>query len=262
MDIVQKDADDISWLEAGNGEPVIFLHGMPGSSLSWQPQMENMAHKYRIIAWDMPGYGKSVFRKDLENPEAMAERFANWMKMDLKLEKAHIVGLSLGAMIAMELALSHPELVDKLVLLDTSPKFGLDGNSDAQEFINSVALPMKDGMPLSEMCYAILTDLMSSDHSQEDLQKAKDALITTSEGLIHAAIMIGNHDVHDRLSDIQHKTLVMTGELDTATPPEYGKIIGDLIPTANYIDVPDSGHLSNLENSNFVNHQILSFLSS
>lgn len=246
----------IGWHEAGQGDPVLLLHGMPGSAFSWLPQMEGLPG--RKIAWDMPGYGDSTHRPDLVSPAAMAAFLAERMDDTLGLGGGcHVVGLSLGAMIAMELALLQPRLVWSLVLLDTSPKFGLDGTSKAEDFVTSVETPFRNGTSLEDLCHSILTDLVGPDCPEHVFDAALAAMLrVTPEGLVHAARLIGNHDALERLSGIAAPTLVMTGQYDTATPPAYGRMIASRILGSRFVEAPGAGHLSNLENTSFVNDAI------
>lgn len=249
-------ANGIGWHESGQGDPVLLLHGMPGSALSWLPQMEGLPG--RRIAWDMPGYGDSTHRPDLMSPAGMAAFLAERMDDTLGLGGGcHVVGLSLGAMIAMELALSRPRLVWSLVLLDTSPKFGLDGTSKAGDFVASVETPLRDDTPLEDFCHSILTGLVGPDCPAAVFDAALAAMLrATPEGLVQAARLIGNHDALERLSGIAAPTLVMTGQHDTATPPNYGRMIAGRIPGSRFVEAPGAGHLSNLENASFVTDAI------
>ncbi|WP_299847817.1 alpha/beta fold hydrolase [uncultured Roseovarius sp.] len=252
---------DVSWIEAGEGPSVVFLHGMPGSSQSWGPQMQVLSKSHRVIAWDMPGYGGSDHIAALTTPTKMAAFLATTMREDFKTNAAHVVGLSLGGMIAMELALADPELVQSLVLLDCSPKFGLDGGSDAEEFVASVRTPLESGTPVAELCEAIMRDLVAPECSETVFDAALAAMSrATPEGLVQAATLIGNHDALDRLARIETRSLVLVGASDTATPPAYSKVIADAIPGAMMVEVPGSGHLSNLENHEFVTAQLQRFL--
>jgi 3-oxoadipate enol-lactonase len=252
----ERQSNGIAWYEVGKGDPVLFLQGMPGSALSWLPQMEGLPG--RKVAWDMPGYGNSMHRPDLETPAGMAAFLAERLEDTLSLGSGcHVVGLSLGAMIAMELALLRPKLVWSLVLLDSSPKFGLDGSSTAADFVASIETPLREGTPLQDLCHAILTDLVAPDCPAPVFQAALTAMLrATPDGLVQAARLIGNHNALERLSGITAPTLVMTGQHDSATPPAYGQIIADLIPCSYFVEVPGAGHLSNLENASFVTEAI------
>ncbi len=257
----EKRENGFAWEEIGNGAPVLLLHGMPGSCTSWDPQFEAFSAKHRVAAWDMPGYGRSDHRVELDTPALMADFLADRMRGEMGLGPCHVVGLSLGGMIAMELALAHPDLVRSLVLLDSSPMFGLDGGSDAGEFVASVRQPLTEGTSVAELCRVILKDLVGSGFEGDAFEAGLAAMArATPEGLVQAATLIGNHNALGRLENITAPTLVMAGAQDTATPPAYSKVIAERIPGAILDEIPESGHLSNLENPEFVNTRIAAFL--
>lgn len=252
---------DVAWTETGAGPAVLFLHGMPGSRTSWAPQFSALSKTHRCIAWDMPGYGDSSHRADLDTPAKMAAFLAGVMTEGMGVTQAHVVGLSLGGMIAMELALARPDLVASLVILDASPKFGLDGGGDAAGFVQSVRMPLDGGTSVRDLCDAILQDLMAPDCADDIRQAALDAMArATPDGLVQAATLIGNHDALDRLAGIAARTLVLVGAQDTATPPAYAQVIAGRIPGARYAEIPGAGHLSNLEAATEVNQRLSGFL--
>ena len=126
--IIDVDETPIAWREAGEGAPVLFLHGLGMTRTGWDAQLEALAEGYRCVAWDMPGYGVS---EPLVEFSLAAAADSAAMLIDRLGGSAHVVGLSMGGMIALQLALRHPECVRSLSLIDTSPAFGLDGTDPA-----------------------------------------------------------------------------------------------------------------------------------
>jgi len=124
---VDRERDGFAWREAGEGELVVLLHGLGGSRISWEPQLAALGTHRRVVAWDLPGYGASTPLPD--GPltfRALAGAVARFVHV-LGEHRAHVVGISMGGMIAQYLAAWHPEVVRSLTLLSTSPAFGLDG---------------------------------------------------------------------------------------------------------------------------------------
>lgn len=253
----------LSWLETGPGPAtILFLHGMPGSADSWVPQLARLGSDCRAIALDLPGYGGSSLRPTIDTPRRMAAFLADVMPDALQIDgPAHVVGLSLGGMIAMELAAARPDLVASLVLLDTSPKFGLDGTSTAEGFVASVTGPLAAGLPLDEMCAAVMRDLVGPSCQPAAFDEALAAMRrATAAGLVQAARLIGNHDATATLGQIGAPTLVMTGQDDLAIPSSSGRLVATGISDAIFEEIPRAGHLSNLENPDFVNDRIFRFI--
>lgn len=107
-----------AYLSAGEGNPVIFLHGAGAGAVTWYPSIGAISKSFHVIAPDIVGYGES------DKPDAPYDRdyFSSWLKkflLSLNIPKAHIVGLSQGGAIALQFVLDNPEMVDKLVLVDS-----------------------------------------------------------------------------------------------------------------------------------------------
>ena len=116
-------AAGIRYQEAGTGStPIVCLHGIGGDAASFQPQLDDLADSYRIISWNMPGYGGSV---SLEHPTfpKLATALRDFLDT-LNIDQAHLCGQSIGGMIAMEMAYLFPERVASLVLIGTTSAFG------------------------------------------------------------------------------------------------------------------------------------------
>ncbi len=125
---VDASGPTIAWRERGAGPtpPVLLLHGLGGSRISWEPQLAGLSATRRVVAWDLPGYGDSA---PLDVPitfDALADAVAR-CAAEIDAPEVHLVGISFGGMIAQYTAARHPALVRSLTLLATSPKFGLDG---------------------------------------------------------------------------------------------------------------------------------------
>ena len=103
----------------GEGEPLIILHGLFGTLENWGSQIKQLSQHYQVIAADMRNHGRSEWSDDIDYP-LMAEDIKRLIE-HLKLEKAHIIGHSMGGKAAMQLALITPELIDKLIIVDIAP---------------------------------------------------------------------------------------------------------------------------------------------
>ncbi|MGI9378294.1 MAG: alpha/beta fold hydrolase, partial [Methyloligellaceae bacterium] len=103
----------LSFRETGTGDPIVFLHGLNGNSGSWEKQFEQLVDKFRILAWDAPGYGQS----SLQDPDVdrYVEVAAEWLQ-GRDAGQATVVGHSMGGVVAARLAINHPQLVRRLVL--------------------------------------------------------------------------------------------------------------------------------------------------
>jgi 3-oxoadipate enol-lactonase len=258
---VDGDERPVAWREAGTGPLVLFLHGLGTTRTGWEPQLRGLASGYRCAAWDMPGYGASAPAAGPLTFAALADAAVGLVER-LGAEAAHLVGLSLGGMIAQHTALRHPGRVSSLVLVDSSPAFGLDG-TDVQEWMRLRLDPLDRGVTPAGMAEGVLRSVMGPDAPGEALAEAVASMRRISpDGLRAAVRCLPSHDLRGRLGRIAAPTLVLVGEHDHETPVEYARALADGIESAVLEVVPGAGHLSNLEAPEAVNDLIRRFLDS
>lgn len=251
----------IAWRETGLGEPVILLHAMAGSSTAWMPQLGCLGKKYRCIAWDMPGFGKSTPLGDSSRMVETVLALRNFVTNSLGLNSAHFVGLSVGGMILQHFGAAHPDMIKSLVILDSSPKFGFGGDSDATEFVSSILGDLDSGKSVEEFSNGMVRAIVGPQCPEIIKVEAIAAMSrATSAGLKLTTHLIGEHDALEKLQGIKSPTLVMAGENDTDTPPAYARYIAEQIDGARFEMIDNAGHLSNLENADAVNRHLLDFI--
>lgn len=243
-----------AWREAGEGPPLVFLHGLGGTRGAWNPQLEHFASTRRCLAWDMPGYGAS----DPEDPltyRCIAERVVTFLD-DADVATADVVGLSFGGMHALHAALAFPERITKMVLTNTSPAFGLDGTL-AATWIKSRLDPIEAGETpatmASEVLQAISATVLRPD-ILDDLVVAFGRI--SSEGFIAAVRCLPHNDIRGQLWSISQPSLVIVGELDTETPVSYAQVLAGGLPDAKLEILTGVGHLAPSEDPTRF-HQLL-----
>ncbi|HEX6657518.1 MAG TPA: alpha/beta fold hydrolase [Ilumatobacter sp.] len=254
----------VAWRQAGphDGEQVVLLHGLGGSRTAWEPQLAALADAgYRAAAWDMPGYGASALIEPVTFA-ALADAVGRWLDA-LGAESAHVVGLSLGGMLAQHVALLMSDRVRSLALLDTSPAFGLDGTTTATEWLDQRLRPLASGETPATIAPAVMRSIMADTVATHALAAAIAAMERIpSTGLAAAARCLVTHDLRGRLQQIVAPTLVLVGEHDRETPLSYSAYLADQIEGATLAVVSGSGHISNLEQPDEVNRLLLEFLGS
>ena len=109
----------IHYLEAGRGAPVILLHGSGGEGARWMPTIQGLAPDFRVIAPDQIGWGASDKPLTIYHSGVFAEFLARFMK-EIGVPKATLIGQSMGAVVALQMAVNYPQLVDRMVLVNTS----------------------------------------------------------------------------------------------------------------------------------------------
>lgn len=248
----------VAWREAGNGPPVVFLHGLGGSREAWGPQLRGLCNRFRCIAWDMPGYGASKPLTPLTF-RGIAESLVGFFD-ELEIESADLVGLSFGGMHALHTAIHHPDRVDRMVLADTSPAFGMDGTT-VEEWTSARLAPLDAGATPADLAESVIDNITATTLSGPVRSETLAAFSRIStEGFRAAVHCLPTNDIRDRLGNIHHQTLVVVGELDTETPPSYAKVLADGLQNSELEILAGVGHLSPTEAPERFNDLVADFL--
>ena len=132
------------YMVVGEGHStLVFLHGLGGDHTNWQPQFAEFASDYRCVAWTLPGYGLSPPLEALTWPN-LSDMLARVLD-DIGVDRATIVGISMGGYIAQQFAADYDERVDRLVLAATSSEFGRGSASFSERFLAARLKPLDDG---------------------------------------------------------------------------------------------------------------------
>lgn len=248
----------IAWRESGDGPPVFFLHGLGGTRIAWGAQLRGLSDRFRCIAWDMPGYGDSDPLTPLTYA-GIADRFVEFLD-HLGVERADVVGLSFGGMHALHTALNHPSRINRMVLADTSPAFGMDGTTK-EEWRSARLAPIDAGhtpADAAEMVVDAISSIPLTGQIRDETIAAFGQI--SSEGFRAAVHCLPDNDIRDQLSSITHESLVIVGELDEETPVSYSQTLVDGMANAHLEIIPGAGHLSPAEAPNEFNALVSRFL--
>ncbi len=263
----------LSYHIIGRGPPLVFIAGLGMDHVSWLNQIPYFQQRYTVVLPDNRGMGQSTGSDDPYTTELMAEDVAALLTK-LHFEKAHIVGNSMGGMIAQEFALSHPEMVDKLFLCSTfakHPEMITLLKKGLSQFINHNDTDDISFLPESftfrQVFSLLLKHVFSKDflHLHEKmitdtLQRylSQDTFVETFLKQLHA---IYHHDTVDRLYQITSETLVLTGSNDLLVPTYCSELLADHIPNATLRIVDDATHGFHIQQPDEFNQIIDSFLS-
>lgn len=249
---------DVAWREAGNGKPVVFLHGLGGTRIAWGAQLRSLRDSFRCIAWDMPGYGDSAPLVPLTF-EGIADRIMTLLDT-LELDAADLVGLSFGGMHALHAALAHPHRVRRMVLADTSPAFGMDGTKPA-DWIRDRLAPIEAGGSPADAAEAVIDAITAVPLTGV----VRDETIAAfgripSAGFEAAVRCLPTNDIRSRLSELAQDCLVIVGEHDAETPISYATALADGLQNAELAVIDDVGHLTPAEAPETFNRLVADFL--
>lgn len=250
----------ISCLRQGQGEPVVFLHGIGGGAKSFLRQLEGLSGEFDCIAWDAPGFGRStpLASVTFENLAAALNKLMD----DLGLQSAHIVGHSLGGMIAQEYVARYPARVRSLVLACTSPAFGWPDGDWQKQFIEARLGPIERGMTMEENARELLPSLLVR-ADPHDVELAIACMGEIPAPTYKATVRcLVTFDRRASLADIKVPTLALASENDRAAPASVLEKMAARIPGARFVCLKGLGHLSYMEDPKAYNDEIRRFVGS
>lgn len=248
--------------DEGAGTPaVVLLHAFPLNSDMWDAQLAALSSRWRVVAPDLPGFGKSdPLDPDKYSMESFAAEVAALLD-ELGIEQAVIGGLSIGGYIAFALARWHRPLVKALVLADTR------ATADAPEVAErrvTQQREIRDEGPAGVIETSVETLLCeyTHEHRPEVVARARALMSrSTPTGMIGALeAMLHRPDATDELAALDVPVLVVVGEHDKPSPPSVAEEMVELLPSAQLAVMPRAGHLSNLEAPEEFNRALVSFL--
>lgn len=260
MPITTANGININYQIAGSGEPLVMIMGFSADSKSWMYQVPVFSRKFQVITFDNRGIGESEKPKPPYSTKGMADDTIALMNC-LGIKKAHVLGISMGGMIAQEMAINYPERVSKLILAATYACNDDGMNGPSEELNAALDLPIKDfvkklrGIATSGFLMKnILVPLLNL-----KLKKLDEFGTDGMKGQLEAC---KNHDTAKRLKSIQSTTLVIVGTKDRVLKPTSSKLLAQEIPMAHLVEVENGSHLFCMDMKKRFNDEIMSFLQS
>ena len=249
--------------EHGQGEPLLLIQGLGYPSGMWFLQIPALSRHFRTIVFDNRGVGKTDKPDEPYSVPLMASDAAGLLGA-LGIQKAHVIGVSLGGYIAQELALKHPDLVDRLVLMATScgsPRYMELTKALWDEIAKLAGLPPEEILRQG-MSFAVTKKFWRD--SPEMIERSVGLRMESLQPLYaftrqSAAAM--SFDSRDRAHLIRQPTLILAGAQDRVMPPVLTEELAKKIPQAQFKVFPNAAHLLFLEEADSVNRILLDFLS-
>jgi 3-oxoadipate enol-lactonase len=236
---------ELYWESTGTGEPVLLVMGLGMNATGWWRTVPVLAERFRVIAFDNRGVGRSPRPPGPYTAAQLADDAV--AVLDAAGERsAHVYGISLGGMIAQEIALRHPGRVRSLVLGATTPggPKSVPAAPEVQAFARlREQLPAEIAVWASvPINYGPATRRGHGDRIAADIAQRLRYPIEPEPYAAQLAAALG-HDTYDRLADIKARTLVVHGDADVLVPSGNGDILADRIPGAELQVLPGAGHL-------------------
>lgn len=232
----------IAWESAGAGSPVLMIHGLGYTRDGWGPARELLVLDHRVVYFDNRGIGESDAPPGPYTAAAMAEDALQVLD-EAEIERAHVVGSSLGGMVAQELAVRSPERVEKLVLACTTPG-GANGYPIPQSTLDLMA-QMATLAP-EEALRAFVANALGEGPRNglaDEIYGYRLANQPQPDGWQAQAAAGVTFDGFARLAEIRAPTLVLQGTADKVVDPRNAQLLADGIPGARVELFQGCGHL-------------------
>ena len=229
------------------GKPVLLLHGIGGGRAIWATSVDRLAQQgFDSIAVDLPGYGDS----QSVPPGGIAHMAANLVGLldDLGLERAALVGHSMGGMVAQEVCASAPQRVAALVLACTSPAFGKPGGDWQAGFIAERLAPLDNGLGMPGVAARLVPAMVGPGADPAGLALAQAVMGAVPEATYRRVLAaIVAFDRRAALGAVAVPTLCLAGSLDHTAPPEVLRHMAQHIRGAEFKQIEGAGHIANVE---------------
>ena len=237
---------------------LVFSNSLATSLAMWDPQVERLRDRYRILRYDNRGHGATPVTDGPYTIGLMASDLLALMDA-LEIDKILFCGLSKGGMIGQWLGINAPDRVEKLVLSNTASFF-----PNKEMWRERIDMATNEGIPaIAEASIQrwFTPGYLARADTRPKIDFVRNFILeTTVDGYLAASVAIRDMDFRDELKQITVPTLVIIGEKDPATIPEYGELIAASIPGAETFTVPDAAHLSNIEQPHVFTKALTDFL--
>ncbi len=254
-EIVQDDLK-LYYESHGRGSPLILIRGLGSNADHWYAQVPDLSRHHHVITFDNRGIARS---SDPGGPFTLQDLAHDTITlMDaLQIERAHILGLSMGGMIAQEMAIRHPHRVSGLILVVThcgGTRQILAADEIRQKLERLVVLGDLDAWV--QIMALFFANLKIFQHYADASTKhpARNKILKRQWDAA------AGHSTYDRLDRIKAPTLIITGKKDLLIPPVNSKILAQRIPDAELLEIPGGGHLILVEQPRAFNRAVIDFL--
>jgi 3-oxoadipate enol-lactonase len=251
----------LAYQHAGNGETVVFMHGIGGNARNWLRQVEAFSGQFRAVAWDARGYGDS---DDYEGTLDFGDFRTDLLRLldHLEVTQAHLCGLSMGGRIALDFYDHFPARVASLTIVDSFPGFDASFSTEAREkFVRERRQPLVDGKEPADIAPGLARMLVSPQATEATVQELIDSISMLHKvSYIKTVEAMTMYQPVTDVSTIQVPVQLIVGADDKLTPPAISEQMAREIPNARLLIIERAGHLTNIEQPEAFNDCLRSFL--
>lgn len=227
---------ELNFTSYGSGPPLVMVHGLAGSTRWWRRNLRALGRHFTVHLLDLPGFGLSSSAQPLEQVVASLPAWLNWIGLD----RVRLVGHSMGGYVALHLAATHPERVERLALIDA---VGIPIRANVRQMIGRVFRSARHGS--ASFIPTVLSD---------GLRAGVPTLLRLTNEILEL-------DARPMLPAVQAPTLVLWGTRDELLPPDMGVTMAKLIPSATFHYIPKAGHNAMADRPALVNQYLIDFMS-
>ena len=274
MSNAKVDSIELYYEESGTGDPLLLIMGLAADSTAWMFQVPDFSKRYRTIVFDNRGVGRSSKPPGPYTIHLMADDAVALLDT-LDIRRAHVLGVSMGGMIAQELAIRHPDRVRGLVLACTYPEpdaeverqreFGIQQFGGTVTASGEMRIDLTALDPLMFFQH-LLPRVFNQSFIDSELPRLMQLFAGalqygfSMEAILGQMAAVMGHRATDRLHQIKAPTLVITGDADLLISPGNSDVLARSIPGAKLVKVPGGSHGFNLETPDVFNRHVLDFL--
>jgi pimeloyl-ACP methyl ester carboxylesterase len=263
-----EDGTRLYYEESGEGTPLVFVHEFGGDMRSWEPQLRHFSRRYRCIVYNARGYPPSDVPEDLSRySQELAARDIRDVMNGMSIDKAHVIGLSMGGFATLHFGLSYPERALSLVVAGA----GYGAEKQYEEYFRQVSLEVagqfeKQGSEEFSKTYATAASriafLLKDPRGWQEFQRQLGQHSALGAAMTMRGVQARRpslYDLEDRLHNMTVPTLVMVGDEDDHCL-QPGIFLKQTVPACGLVVLPKSGHTLNLEEPALFNSLVDDFL--
>ncbi len=262
------DGMDIHYAAAGEGHPIVFLHGLGASGITWEENVGPLSERFAVYAPDIPGHGDSVKIGVNYTTEAGTSLTLGFLDA-IGAESAALAGSSMGGLIALLTALQYPERVSHLVLINTAG-FG----REVAGYLRVMSLPFLGELlegpthrsakammrlvfgPRKAYPEALFEELVRT----RSLPGGRDAVLSSLRQGVDIFGVKRRYRLLSRLQELQMPLMIVWGALDPVFPPQHAYSAAEAVPDARFLFFPGAGHWPHMEEAERFNAEVTAFL--
>ncbi len=251
---------DMHYEVSGSGPWLTLSHSLAAHSGMWEPQLSQLNQHFTVLRYDIRGHGQTQASGGPYTLTQLAED-VHGLLQHLDVQRTHWIGLSLGGMIGQTLAIHHPEVLDHVVIANST---GQGAPNAAQIWADRATLARTQGMAalVQPTLSRWFTDPYREQHPEVMAQIGHMIQNTPVEGYAGCCAAIAELATLEKLKKLQQPCLVLVGDQDMATPPAMSEQIHQHWPNSHYEVLKNAAHLSSVEQAQAFTQAVMRFIQS